>query len=88
VMAENTWWHQHNDWQSYNNGYWSFYHQEIKHDNVRFYADYLMAGNYHLAYTAQAIATGTFTTLPVHTEEMYHPDIFGQGRTHRLVVEE
>jgi uncharacterized protein YfaS (alpha-2-macroglobulin family) len=39
----------------------------------------LPAGRYHLAYVAQAIAPGAFTVLPVHAEEMYDPDTFGQG---------
>src|SRR5690606_20949031 len=31
---------------------WSFHHQELRHDVVRFYSDHLPAGRYHLSYTA------------------------------------
>jgi alpha-2-macroglobulin len=87
-MADASWWFQYDDWQTYHVSRWSFYHQEIKHDAVRFYADYLPAGRYHLAYTAQAITTGTFARSPVHAEEMYDPDVFGKGRGGVLIVEE
>ena len=43
-------------------------------------------GNYHLSYSAQAIATGEFRVLPVHSEEMYDPDVFGKGRAAVLQV--
>jgi len=81
-----SWWFQFDDWYYYNVSRWSFYHQEIKHDAVRFYSDYLPAGNYHLSYTAQAIAEGEFTKMPVHAEEMYDPDIFGKGLKGSLTV--
>ena len=67
---------------------WSFYHQELRHDAVRFYSDYLPPGNYHLSYSAQAIATGDFQVLPAKAEEMYDPDVFGRSSPVRLVVEE
>jgi hypothetical protein len=53
---------------------------------VRFYSDYLPAGNYHLSYTAQAIAPGDFVVMPVRAEEMYDPDVFGQGVAAELKV--
>ncbi len=69
-------------------GRWSFYHQELRHDSARFYADRLEPGNYHLSYTAQAIATGTFTAPPAKAEEMYDPDIYGLGIKDDVVVKE
>ncbi len=77
--AGNSWWFNFSDWCSYNYSRWSFYHKELRHDSVRFYSDYLPAGNYHLSYTAQAIAAGKFVEMPVHAEEMYDPDVFGKG---------
>ena len=65
---------------------WSFYHQELRHHAVRFYSEYLPAGNYHLSYTAQAIAPGEFIVMPVHAEEMYDPDVFGKGVPATLIV--
>ncbi len=81
-----SWWFKYSDWISYLASRWSFYHQELRHDSVRFYADYLPAGNYHLSYTAQAIAPGEFTIMPVHAEEMYDPDVYGKGVTGQLRV--
>lgn len=74
-----SWWFQFTDWISYSVSRWSFYHRELRHDAARFYSDYLPAGNYHLSYTAQAIAPGNFAQMPVHAEEMYDPDVFGKG---------
>jgi uncharacterized protein YfaS (alpha-2-macroglobulin family) len=68
------------------NNSWNFYHQELRHHAVRFYSDYLPAGNYHLSYVAQAIAPGEFNVMPTHAEEMYEPDVFGKGRSGRLIV--
>lgn len=66
---------------------WSFYHRELRHDAVRFYSERLAAGRYHLSYTAQAIAPGEFQVQPVHAEEMYAPDTFGNGIPARLKIE-
>jgi uncharacterized protein YfaS (alpha-2-macroglobulin family) len=77
--AGGSWWFRYRDWSSYGTSRWSFYHQELRHSAARFYSEYLPAGNYHLSYTAQAIAPGDFAVLPVHAEEMYDPDVFGQG---------
>jgi hypothetical protein len=84
--AGGSWWFQYNDWSSYGVSRWSFYHQELRHDAVRFYSEYLPAGNYHLSYTAQAVAPGEFIVMPVHAEEMYDPEIYGKGGAANLVV--
>jgi uncharacterized protein YfaS (alpha-2-macroglobulin family) len=84
--AGGSWWFRYRDWSSYGQSRWSFYHQELRHDSVRFYSEYLPAGNYHLSYTAQAIAPGEYAVMPVHSEEMYDPDVYGQGVGARLVV--
>jgi uncharacterized protein YfaS (alpha-2-macroglobulin family) len=83
-----SWWFRYSDWSSYGVSRWSFYHQELRHDAVRFYSDYLPAGNYHLSYTAQAIATGEFQVMPSHAEEMYDPDVFGKDVPALLEVSE
>lgn len=77
-----------NDWVEYNISRWSFYHKELRNDSARFYADWLDAGNYHLSYTAQAVAGGTFAIPPVKAEEMYDPDVYGLGVKEELRVEE
>jgi hypothetical protein len=84
--AGGSWWFRYNDWSSYGVSRWSFYHQELRHHAVRFYSEYLPAGNYHLSYTAQVIAPGEFIVMPAHAEEMYDPDIFGKGVSATLIV--
>lgn len=86
--ADGSWFLQVSDWSHYGRYFWSFYHKELRHDSARFYADYLPAGNYHLSYTAQAIAAGIFSVMPVHVEEMYDPDVYGKGLPSSLRVAE
>lgn len=85
--AGGSWWFQYSDWVGYNLSRWSFYHQELRHDAVRFYADYLDPGNYHLSYTAQAIAPGSFVVMPTNAVEMYDPDVYGKGVVERLDID-
>ncbi len=80
-------WFKHNDWNDYNAGRWSFYHQELRNDSVRFYADYLAPGNYRLSYVAQAIASGAFSVMPTTAQEMYDPDVFGKTEGRVLNVD-
>jgi uncharacterized protein YfaS (alpha-2-macroglobulin family) len=80
-------WFTRDDWIPYGSSRWSFYHRELRHHAARFFSDYLPAGNYHLSYVAQAIAPGEFEILPLHAEEMYDPDVFGQGVPATLEVE-
>ena len=86
--AGGSWFFKFSDWRGYNVSRWSFYHQELRHDSVRFYSDYLPPGNYHLSYTAQAIAEGTFIVMPTLAEEMYDPDVYGKDVTGELQVAE
>ncbi len=87
TYAGSSWWHKYGDWSAYGYSRWSFYHKEMLHHSVRFYSDYLPAGNYHLSYVAQAIAPGEFYAMPLHAEEMYDPDVFGQGVPGMLKVD-
>ncbi len=59
--------------------YSGFYFKELNHDVVRFYSDYLNAGNYYLSYVAQVVASGKFNAYPVFAHEMYDEDIYGKG---------
>ncbi len=86
--ALSSFWFTRDDWFSFGYSRWSFYHQELRHEAARFYSEWLPGGHYHLSYAAQAIASGEFQVLPVHAEEMYDPDVFGQGVPQTLVVEE
>ena len=81
-------WFKYNDWIDFDTSRWSFYHQELRHDSARFYSDYLPPGNYHLSYAAQAIATGSFSTMPTMAQEMYDPDVYGKTEGFKLKVSE
>lgn len=85
-ISGGSWWYNFDDWRDFGQSRWSFYHRELRHDAVRYFSDYLPAGNYHLSYSAQAIATGEFSVLPVHSEEMYDPDVFGKGLPNSLTI--
>jgi uncharacterized protein YfaS (alpha-2-macroglobulin family) len=86
--AGGSWWFHFSDWHDYGVSRWSFYHQELRPDAVRFYSDYLPPGNYHVSYAAQAIAVGEFTVMPTHAEEMYDPDVYGKSLPRTLKVVE
>ena len=86
--AGGSWWFRFSDWQGYGASRWSFYHQELRHDAARFYSEYLPPGNYHLSYSAQAIAVGDFAVMPAHAEEMYDPDVYGKSLPGALAVTE
>jgi hypothetical protein len=78
VAAGGSYWFSSGDWNAYGFSRWSFYHRELGHAAVRFYSDYLRPGRYHLSYTAQAIAAGTFQVPPTQASEMYDPDVYGK----------
>jgi uncharacterized protein YfaS (alpha-2-macroglobulin family) len=80
-------WFRFNDWVGYGVSRWSFYHQELRHDSVRFYSEYLPPGNYHLSYAATAIAEGEFGSAPARAVEMYDPDVYGSSLPATLKVE-
>jgi uncharacterized protein YfaS (alpha-2-macroglobulin family) len=90
VAPEGSVWWASQNWVDFRASMWSFYHQELRHSAARFYSEYLPAGNYHLAYVAQAIASGEFAVPPTHAEEMYDPEVFGEsaGRTIRIEAPE
>jgi len=79
-------WFMHNDWNEFGYNFWSFYHRELRHHAVRYYADRLPAGNYHLSYIAQAIVPGNYQIMPSHTEQMYEPDVYGNSKPARLII--
>jgi uncharacterized protein YfaS (alpha-2-macroglobulin family) len=63
-----------------------FYHRETAFDAVRFFADDLPAGHYHLIYAAQVISPGRFVAPAARAKEIYQPDVFGRGRPRHLRV--
>lgn len=63
-----------------------FYHRETAFDAVRFFADDLPAGHYHLVYAAQVISPGHFIAPAPQIKEIYQPDVFGLGNPQRIRV--
>lgn len=86
VAAGGSMWLKFNDWREYNMSFWSFYHQEMRNNAVRFYADHLDPGHYHLSYVAQTISSGEFTLLPTTALEMYTPEVNGKTKAQKLVI--
>lgn len=86
VAASGSMWLKFNDWREYNMSFWSFYHQEMRNNAVRFYADHLDPGHYHLSYVAQTISSGEFTLLPTTALEMYTPEVNGKTKAQKLVI--
>lgn len=86
--SDGSWWFHFSDWMDYGVSRWSFYHTEMRDYSVRFYSDYLPGGNYHLSYTAPAIAAGDFTTMPAMVQEMYDPDVYGKTEAVTLRISE
>jgi uncharacterized protein YfaS (alpha-2-macroglobulin family) len=85
--AADSWFFHYGEWSHYGMSRWSFYHKELRHHAAIFYSEYLPSGNYHLSYTAQAIASGEFAVMPTHAEEMYDPDVFGKSAPALLDVD-
>lgn len=79
-------WFDYGAWPNYAIVTGGFYHREIALDAVRFYADTLPAGHYHLIYAAQVIAPGRFLAPAPHIKEIYQPDVFGRGGASRVTV--
>ncbi len=65
-----------------------FDYRELRFDAVRHFAAALPAGQYALSWVGQAVCTGEFAVGRVHAEQMYEPDVYANGGSARLVVEE
>lgn len=86
VPAVGAWWHKMKDLVDFNATRWAFSFKEMRHDSVRFYADYLPKGNYYLTYVAQVIADGEFNAAPTVAQEMYNPETYGRFESTKMNV--
>ncbi|MGH8271667.1 MAG: alpha-2-macroglobulin family protein, partial [Gammaproteobacteria bacterium] len=84
--GETTLWFDYSDWPNYSIVSGGFYHRETAFDAVRFYADILPAGHYHLIYAVQVITPGRFLAPPPQAHEIYQPDVFGRGALDTISV--
>jgi len=64
-----------------------FRHRELGLQNVRYFAEELERGKYHLQWIGEVITPGEFTVIPTHVEEMYRPVMFGKSEPWTLIVE-
>lgn len=81
-----TLWFDYGDWPNFSIVTGGFYHRDTAFDAVRFYADVLPAGHYHIIYAVQVIAPGRFLAPPSQVHEIYQPNVFGRGATATVSV--
>lgn len=61
-------------------------HENLRDDRAEFFNDRLPARTWKLDYDVRATTVGRFDAPPVHVEEMYHPDVFGQGASDSVEI--
>jgi uncharacterized protein YfaS (alpha-2-macroglobulin family) len=61
-------------------------HTELRPERASVYATNLKNGTYNFNYFVRASHPGTYTALAPHAEEMYSPEVFGNGRTETIIV--
>ena len=65
--------------------YW-YDHVETRSDRVAVFARHLPTGVYNLTYLARAVTPGEFVAPGPRAEEMYSPQVFGQGAGAKIEV--
>ncbi|HSU15295.1 alpha-2-macroglobulin family protein [Longimicrobium sp.] len=65
--------------------YW-YQHQNLRDDRAEAFTSLLRAGTYTYSYVARATTPGQFIAPPPRAEEMYSPEVFGRGKTERVVI--
>jgi len=67
------------------NYYWSD-HENLRDQQVEVFSDHISGGEYHYSYVARATSKGTFIAPPLHVEEMYHPENYGQTKSEIVII--
>jgi hypothetical protein len=65
---------------------WTWDYQEVRDDDVRWFADYLPKGTYVLAYKARATIDGAFAAPSAHVEAMYDAGVTARTAAGTLAV--
>lgn len=65
---------------------WLWDHQELRDDQVRWFADYLWSGTMVMTYQARATVDGTFLAGPTTIEAMYEPTVMGRSAATTITV--
>jgi uncharacterized protein YfaS (alpha-2-macroglobulin family) len=64
----------------------SWAHQELRDDQVQWFADWMPQGTYVLSYQARATIDGSFAVAPARIEAMYQPEVMGRTTSTTLTV--
>jgi uncharacterized protein YfaS (alpha-2-macroglobulin family) len=64
----------------------SWAHQELRDNQVEWFADWMPQGTYVLSYQARATIDGTFAVAPARIEAMYQPEVMGRTASATLTV--
>lgn len=65
---------------------WTWDHQELRDDEVRWFADYLWDGTFVMTYQARATVDGSFHAGPAAIEAMYEPAVMGRSAAAAITV--
>jgi uncharacterized protein YfaS (alpha-2-macroglobulin family) len=66
---------------------WRWDHQELRDEQVRWFADDLWASTQVMAYQVRATLPGTFHVAPATIEAMYEPSVMGRTAAQTITVE-
>jgi uncharacterized protein YfaS (alpha-2-macroglobulin family) len=86
--AQSRWFSGGARWQEFGDWNGGFYHRELGHAAVRYYADTLAPGRHYLSWIGQVIATGEFSAAAPQASEMYDADIYGRALPAKLQAAE
>lgn len=67
---------------------WTPTYVDIRDDKVAFFATFLPAGAYQYTYQIRATVPGEYRVLPVYSEQMYFPDVWGRSAGELFTVEQ
>lgn len=65
---------------------WMWDHQELRDDEVRWFADHIWSGTMVMTYQARATVDGTFHAGPARIEAMYEPTVHGRSAAASITV--
>ncbi len=58
---------------------WYFVNTELRDEKAVLFATFLPKGTYQYTYLIRAAVPGEYQVIPTHAEEMYFPEVFGNG---------
>ncbi|MEZ4659739.1 MAG: hypothetical protein R2911_19460 [Caldilineaceae bacterium] len=67
--------------------FWNPTYVDIRDDKVAFFATFLPAGAYQYTYQIRATVPGEYRVLPVYSEQMYFPGVWGRSAGELFTVE-